>query len=341
MIFMKLLQYLRLYWKKYISPVDPFNDQLKLALKSCLAAIICMASIFYFKIPQGLWLTFSTVFVMMMYIGETRKKRFLVQFIGGTTGALGAFIGALIGVYFYPYLMWMIACVFIAFYIIKYGAYLGLPAALCLFLILMSSNSHVNLAANLHRLINLEAGVLLAILLSNLIWPYRPRKHLQSNLKANTEYIRHYLKLVINDALRGNFHRLEQFKLKRQTLQSLYQARLLNKHYHFPSEYFILQQQGHLFNQTAAISDVLSKPNTEYFLDIITPKLEQLSLLLPDAIRTPDVSTLKQLKQITESFKNIIEKLKNRPLAITDAQSLYYLLTQMNKTLPLLLEGKK
>jgi len=325
-------KYLHLWWQKYIEPTDPFNRQLKLAIKSCLVAIISIGLVYYFTLPQKLWFIFSAVFVMQMYKGDNKLEHFLIQFFGAFVMTVGVYFGSLVGEYLIGYLLLMMLVAAIAFYLSKYGPNISVPSVFVLMLILLSCNAPTEMNDALQRTLSVIMGSTLAIIVSHLIWPYRPYRVLQQNLLKTFHNLGLYLKLVMNDSLRGNFHRLRQYELKNKTLESIQACRNTIQYQKFHEEE-ILKSLEALFEQCTALSDVLNKPNSEFTLDIASRELSLISTTITEIFKRFDTNSLEKLQIQLKELKEHEENSTYNILTKNDIKCICFLLAQINQTL--------
>ena len=324
--------YLHLYFKKYIEKPDPFCLQLMLAIRCFIATSLTSAAVFYYRLPQGMWLVFSTVFVMMMFRGQTYKRRFLTALIGGLSMAFLTFISAAFAQSFLMYFLLMTACVFAIFFLGKWGPDIGLPAALSFFLILMSANKPALLPEAFQRLEWAMLGTLLAFIFTALLWPYRPKKLRKQLITLTFDRLKRLLVHTTNEALCGNYHRLKQYTLKQDTLELLQQSQNLIQHYPDPQALMLINFQVKLFAQIIMLSELLSRPNAEYMLDVITPELKKLSAIADKINRITKTKLRKDFEDILKSLESAIAQNSGRSLIVQDMKAFAYILEQLRDT---------
>ncbi len=333
---MFLFKYLHLWWQKHIEKVDPFNLQFKLAAKTTISCSGLFLAAIFLKLPyaQIVWLLLANLFVMMMYLGDSVKQRIMTQIIGTLISIVIVYIGSLVGAFFVLYLLLMLAGAFITFYLLKYGLPIFVPALLILILLLFSLGiPAANISGANLRVFDIFIGSAWAILVANLIWPYRPRKLLQKYSQKTFRDIAAYLRFVVNDSVRGNIQRIKRYQLKSDIIQSLAEYRKLIEIYGTEVTLNRFRRQSRIFMQIAALSDVFIKPNSEYTLDILTEFMGAFNAVEHNICVGIVKADLAEIFAQFEPLKKYITDSHYESLVVKDIKCIALLLEELHGTL--------
>ena len=333
---MFLIKYLHLWWQKHIEKVDPFNLQFKQAAKTSISCSLLLLAAIILKLPyaQIVWLLLVNLFVMMMYLGDSVKQRILTQIIGTIVSIAIVYIGSLVGAFFVLYLVLMLIGAFVTFYLLQYGLPLFVPALLILILLLFSLGIPV---ANIHganqRVLDIFIGSVWAILVANLIWPYRPRQLLRKYSQKTFRDIAAYLRFVVNDSVRGNIQRIKRYQLKSDIIQNLANYRKLIKIYGTEATLNRFRRQSRIFMQIAALSDVFIKPNSECTLDILTEFMGAFNAVEHNICVGIVKADLADIFVQFEPLKKYLTDAHYESLVVKDIKCMTLLLEELHETL--------
>ena len=333
-----LQKYLHSWWQRHLGSIDPFGLQLKQAIKTSLISGASILLMILLHLPRidALWPVLACILIAQMYRGDTIKQRISTQLIGGIIAAIMVFISALAGTIFILYFLIMAIATLITFYLMKYGNNIFLPAIFILLMILFSGGiPATDFTHAVYRLLAVLISTLWAILISNILWPFAPRKLLQKSQQKIFRDIGKYLKFVIEDSARGNLQRLRRYELKNSALQEIKNCYALTNKYGTPKNKQLLKQQRRLFAQIAALSDLFSKPNSEFILDTlesITPGIDNLATHMTTMTRI-NKEILRTLAEQINSLEKFAQARQDEFLFYSDIKCLSYLLTRLQQTL--------
>ncbi len=168
---------------------------LKHAIKTSIAAILTVLIYQYFNLPNGYWAVITCIVIMQSNIDsgslELTIRLALQRLIGTTSGAVvGLALIYLIG----PSYVWLLILIAI---LIILGSYLTLlyrgfnlfgPTAIII--ILLSHQGPLTESIAFYRTIEIILGVVIAIVVTISLWPYRLSDQLKSNYKRRGEALK-------------------------------------------------------------------------------------------------------------------------------------------------------
>ena len=178
--------------------IDFFTEKpyaFKHAIKTSIAAIFTIIIYQYFNLPDGYWAVITCVVIMQSNIDSgsleltiNLAKRRLI----GT--ASGACVGLILTYMIGPGYWWLLPIIFI---LIISGSYLTLlykgfnlfgPTAVII--ILLSHQTSITESLAFYRTSEIMLGVIVALVVTITLWPYRLADYLENNIKTRIEPIR-------------------------------------------------------------------------------------------------------------------------------------------------------
>jgi uncharacterized membrane protein YgaE (UPF0421/DUF939 family) len=150
-------------------------DRLKQAFKTGLAAVLSYYLASFMNLPESYWAAISAIIVMYSDVGKTVKAsgyRLIGTAIGVTIGAASA---ALFGVHLWSFglavTLTVLICAFLGF---EDAARLSGVAVAIVMLVGRPGRPWI---AAIHRFLEVSFGIVIAVLVSMVIWPSRGRRH--------------------------------------------------------------------------------------------------------------------------------------------------------------------
>lgn len=343
-----LKKYWNLFYRKYLEPFDPYGLLLQKSLKVSISVSVCaFFVVVILKKPQDIatWPILASLFVSQMYLGETIKQRIFTQVIGAIIGAIAVFVASWFSQYFLIYLSIMMFCTLIAFYFLRYGLDKFLPALFIVLLVLFAGGQKtIEFTIVWHRVIGFVLGALWAIIIANIIYPYNPKKILERSIKLTFEKLGFYLTVVINNSLRGNFQRVQIFELKNYILETLQDSRKIAAKHGNEWQKNILLMQTRMFAELVALGDLLTKPNSEYTLDILGVAVNDFHEIAKCIKNLPDNfcgEFYNNFNAHTDRIKKTLSLEVSGQLILGDFDSLQFLLRDLQATITAIYEFKK
>jgi uncharacterized membrane protein YgaE (UPF0421/DUF939 family) len=179
-----------------------YSQTARHAMKTALAAIISIVVYQYFDLPRGYWATITALIVMQSNIDtgslEMTLKVASHRLVGTVVGAAVA----LAILFWIPYNHWqllvIIFVIILAFtYINRYYEGFKLAGVTALIILLLSNHESLTHSFAFIRVTEILLGVIIAVLVTVFIWPYRITDHLQEHRIARLSKIRQlYLNLL-------------------------------------------------------------------------------------------------------------------------------------------------
>lgn len=335
-------KYFYLFWHRHIEPIDPFNLQFKQAVKTSIATSISALIAFQIqKLPvqNGIWLMMGGFFIMQMYVGDSYKERFFTQLIFSIVATVMLLISSVSSQYFILFCLLMIISTYTAFYVINYHPGFFRPILFILILILFGGyRLSADITSSWHQIIYFLIGGACAIIIANTLWPFRLIKILPQNSQKVFRDLSAYIQFVLDDSVCGNIHHLRRYKLKNTALKTIQNSRKLIIKYGKEQDREILRQQGKLFMQIAALSDLLNKPATEHTLEILENAVIEFDIFSADiaqAIKKPNKGMLLKIYMQIDGLKKIIKQ-NYKNSALYDFKCIIYLLEELYGTLSII-----
>ena len=175
-----------------------FWRDVKLPLKTAIAAALSFLTYRALHLPHGYWATISAIIVMQSNLGRSLSES-LTRIIGT---AIGAFMGALV-------------MAMLGMNALSLAVAVGLTAILCTRLRLSTSmrlacvtaaivlliNEGSAWRSGLNRFVDVVIGVIIALLVS-LVWPARARNDLRRSLASTVRVLQQLFSAVLHCALR-------------------------------------------------------------------------------------------------------------------------------------------
>lgn len=161
-----------------------YSQTVRHAVKTAIAAVLSIIIYQYFQLPRGYWATITTLIVMQSNIDtgslEMTLKVASHRLVGTVVGA----VVALAIIFWVPYNHWeMLALIFILIalftYINRYYEGFKLAGVTALIILLLSNHESLTHSFAFIRVIEILLGVVIAVLVTVFIWPYRITDHLQ------------------------------------------------------------------------------------------------------------------------------------------------------------------
>jgi uncharacterized membrane protein YgaE (UPF0421/DUF939 family) len=151
-------------------------DHLKQAFKIGLAAVLSYYLARFLNLPESYWAAISAIIVMYSDVSKTVKAsgyRLIGTAIGVTIGAASA---AVFGIHLWSFGFAVTTTVLIC-------ALLGFEDAarlsgVAVAIVMLASHPGKPWIAAIHRFLEVSFGIVIAVLISMLIWPARERRHL-------------------------------------------------------------------------------------------------------------------------------------------------------------------
>ncbi len=215
----------------------------------------------------------------------------------------------------------------------RFGQEVFVTAFLVLMLILLGGSIHTTFEGAVIRTINTLLAAIGAILVSNLIWPYRPQQYLRQNLRKGLNSLSQYIKFILDDSLRGNYHRHLCYEKKNKILHVIQTSHKLANKYATKHEQQLQELLEQLFTEIVALGDILNKPISEYSLDEVTTKLSRITPGLIRAMKQPHEKLLTKLEAEIATLTTIDNRLYNKDFIHYDASYIQFLLTTIINTL--------
>lgn len=154
------------------------------AIKTAIATVLSIVVYRYFHFPWGYWATITTLIVMQSNIDtgsfEMTLKVAWQRLVGTVAGAVVSLIIIFLIPYNYWQLLVMIFIIIIGFtYINRYYEGFKLAGVTAIIILLLSDHESIAQSYALIRVTEILLGVMIAVCVTILIWPYRITDHLQ------------------------------------------------------------------------------------------------------------------------------------------------------------------
>lgn len=171
-----------------------FSRQLKHAIKTAIAAVICLILYKSFNLPKGYWAVLTAIAVMQSTADTGSLEstwRISLQRLLGTMA--GAIVGLAIHVLFYPGYTELI---FIIFFLIVAGVYLTylfpsmkLAGVTAVIVLLFAGHQPMSHNYAILRALEILLGAIVALVVSVAVWPQRMHQYLYKNYLKHMKQI--------------------------------------------------------------------------------------------------------------------------------------------------------
>lgn len=216
---MLLIKFLK---NKFLVNKDPAGSTLLLAIKSILVSILAIIFLYFTKWPQGFWLVIPAILFMLSSKGNNNKSRLLMMLVVAACTMLGVFVATIAGNNMLHLMLIVFISAFIATYVNQRDKNIKIGSSLTLSMILFAAGMPNTLPNAGYRITNIGIALLIAIVMTFVIFPVNNRKRLRRNLARAIRDIGDYYYHIVADSLRGNH-------------QQTYHRTIRNKIIHFMS----------------------------------------------------------------------------------------------------------
>lgn len=171
-----------------------YSQTARHALKTGIAAVLSIMIYQYFDFPRGYWASITTLIVMQSNI-DTGSLEMTVKV--ATQRLVGTVVGAIVAlgiIFWVPYnYEELLAIIFILIaiftYITRYYEGFKLAGVTALIVLLLSDNQSLTHSFALIRVLEIFLGVVIAVVVTVFIWPYRITDHLQERRVARLKQL--------------------------------------------------------------------------------------------------------------------------------------------------------
>jgi len=154
-------------------------DRLKHAAKTGLAAIVSLYLARFLGLPESYWAAISAIIVMYSDVGKTVKAS-LQRLVGTAIGvSIGGTFAAVFGQRIWAFgvavTLTVLVCALLGF------AEAARLAGVAVAIVMLIGHPGAPWIAALHRFLEVSFGIVIAVVVSVLIWPSRPTNHTSPN----------------------------------------------------------------------------------------------------------------------------------------------------------------
>jgi uncharacterized membrane protein YccC len=267
-----------------------FSRQLKHAIKTAIAAIICLILYKSFYLPKGYWAVLTAIAVMQSTADtgslESTWRISLQRLLGTMTGAI---IGLSIHVLIYPN-YWQL--IIILFFLIIAGVYLAylwpsMKTAGVTAVIILLFAGHQPMSHNyaVLRALEILLGAMVALMVSVLIWPQRMHQYLYKNYLQNMRRTLDLFQAVAKSFSSRKPLSTEQSEAMRDLLTTVDGEKVHLDHLMKSRKLLIsniLLQQIRLLKNIKTISKSIDDLPEVYYTDVSQMKVTQKVLFIID-----------------------------------------------------------
>ena len=162
------------------------SQQTKHAIKTGLAAIITVIIYQLFNLPKGYWAVITAVIIMQSNMDsgsfEVTLRLAFQRLLGTVSGAIAGFgLLFLFNPNYWQLLVIIFICILVGSYLTTLYKGLALSAPTAVIILLLAHQTPITQSLAAMRTIEILLGVIVAILVTIFIWPYRITDHLKNN----------------------------------------------------------------------------------------------------------------------------------------------------------------
>ena len=315
----------------YIDRFDPTLEQVLLALQVALCMIIISIITYTCQLHEALWLFLPAGFISLGNQGISKRRRIGTMTL--TTIILSILVGtaSILGHWLWAYMPLCFVVAGVGFYLCQYGQPILIASVTSVVLISIAGFKPTTVTLALDRSLNILIAGGLILVVTNLIFPYRPAKHLKKRLQLCSYQLKQLCQATILSSLCGTAQSRYRTQLKNYTLSNLQICRQLIKRY--PDDIRLEQWRiiFSFYNSLNALCLLLSEPGNSTSFNQLSRYLFHINQVLCSCLQHLNTahyhSSLNKLKdieqQLTEEAKTHNE----------DIASLAFLMTRFHTRL--------